>query len=122
MRCRFVAQEIAAGDSRSDLFAGTPPLFAARLLVSLAAMNRHKGWKILGLDVACVFVYADCVRKLYIELPEMDPEAKSGHKVGLLLKALCGTRDAPKLWQTELNNTMMDLGFGDGDLRHRSRG
>ena len=43
VRCRFVAQEIAAGDPRSDLFAGTPPLFAARLLVSLAAMNRHKG-------------------------------------------------------------------------------
>ena len=35
--CSFVAQEIAAGDPRSDLFAGTPPLFAARLLVSMAA-------------------------------------------------------------------------------------
>ena len=116
VRCRFVAQEIAAGDPRSDLFAGTPPLFAARLLVSLAAMNHHRGWRILGLDVACAFLYADCVRKLYIELPEMDKEAKSGNKVGLLLKALYGTRDAPKLWQEELKKTMEELGFESSAL------
>ena len=32
VRCRLVAQEFAHGDPRDDLFAGTPPLFAARLL------------------------------------------------------------------------------------------
>ena len=40
VRCRLVAQEFATGDPRSDLFAGTPPLFAARLLTSLTASRR----------------------------------------------------------------------------------
>lgn len=30
-RCRFVARSFAQGDPRDDLFAGTPPLFVARL-------------------------------------------------------------------------------------------
>ena len=36
-RCRFVGQEFAAGDPRTDLFASTPPLFLARIIVSMAA-------------------------------------------------------------------------------------
>ena len=44
VRCRCDAQEFAAGDPRTDLFAGIPPLFAARLLVSMAATCRLNQW------------------------------------------------------------------------------
>ena len=94
VRCRFVAQELAGGDPRDDLFAGTPPLFAARLLVSLAAVLRAEPFELLILDVVCAFHYAAVKRSLYIELPELDP-ANDGTKVGKLRKALYGTRDVP---------------------------
>ena len=42
VRCRFVGQEFAAGDSRRDLFASTPPLFLARTVVSMAAWGAGK--------------------------------------------------------------------------------
>ena len=35
--CRFVGQEFASQDPREDLFAGTPPLHAARMVVPIAA-------------------------------------------------------------------------------------
>ena len=80
VRSRFVAQEFANGDPRDDLFAGTPPTFAARLLVSRAASRRT--WTLMGLDVSCAFLYAAAERELYVELPEFDPMAKSGEYVG----------------------------------------
>lgn len=40
VRCRVVAKEFAHGDPRDDLFAGTPPLFAARALVSRTASKQ----------------------------------------------------------------------------------
>ena len=49
VRSRFVACEIAAGDPREDLFAGTPPLHAARMLLSMCATLRKTPWKLLVL-------------------------------------------------------------------------
>ena len=69
VRSRFVAQEFAAGDPRDDLFASTPPLFAARQVVSLAAVSRKRMWSLMCLDVSCAFLYAGTERQLYIEIP-----------------------------------------------------
>ena len=71
VRCRFVAREFAKGDPRDDLFASTPPLFLAKLLVSLAATLRPSSvfWTLMALDVSCAFLYAKVVRELYIEFP-----------------------------------------------------
>ena len=38
VRCRFVGQEFAAGDPRTYFFASRPPLFLARIIVSLAGV------------------------------------------------------------------------------------
>ena len=100
VRCRFVGQEIAAGDPRTDLFASTPPLFLARTVVSIAAWERTRPWSLMALDVSCAFLYA----KVHQEI------------VGRLKKALYGTRDAPQLWQKELASTLKDLGFKDSRL------
>ena len=111
VRCRLVAQEFAHGDPREDLFAGTPPLFAARLLVSQAASRPQKDWTLMCLDVSCAFLYAPIKRKIYIELPSEDPRSASGEWVGKLEKALYGTRDAPQAWLEELGTTLDNLGF-----------
>ena len=98
VRCRLVAQEFAHGDPREDLFAGTPPLFAARLLVSRTATRRPKKHTLMVLDVSCAFLYAPIKRTVYIELPEEDQKSQTGEWVGKLEKALYGTRDAPQAW------------------------
>ena len=111
VRCRFVGQEFAAGDPRTDLFASTPPLFLARIIVTMAAWQRARPWSLMALDVSCAFLYAKVARETYIELPSEDPLAGDGNFVGRLRKALYGTRDAPQLWQRELETTLNGLGF-----------
>ena len=73
VRCRFVGQEFAAGDPRSDLFASTPPLFLERIIVSTAALQPARPWSLMALDVSCAFFYAKAAREIYIELPSEDP-------------------------------------------------
>jgi hypothetical protein len=68
VKCRLVAMEFA-NTVRDDLFAGTPPLFALRLLTSLTASKSN--YKIMILDVKCVFLYGhrsllSCLRKIHI--------------------------------------------------------
>ena len=55
VRCRLVCQEYASGNPRDDLFAGTPPLSAAKLLVSDVA-SHHEEKCLLILDVSCAFL------------------------------------------------------------------
>ena len=65
VRCRCDAQEFSAGDPRTDLFAGTPPLFAPRLPVSIAAICGLNQWRLMALDVSWAFLFAECERRLY---------------------------------------------------------
>ena len=116
VRCRLVAQEFAAGDPREDLFSGTPPLFAARLLTSRAASRPRQDWCLMALDVSCAFLYADATRELYVELPKEDPKSQGGAWVGRLRRAMYGTRDAPQRWFAELGNTLKDMGFVSSQL------
>ena len=117
VRSRFVAQEFAHGDPRDDLFASTPPLFAARLVVSLAATRRTIIWNLMALDIACAFLYAEAERQLYIEIPAGDPRARDPNVIGRLRKALYGTRDAPLLWQKTLSRSLAKLGFRNSRLQ-----
>ena len=118
VRCRFVGQEFASQDPREDLFAGTPPLHAARMVVSIAATT-SKGLtrSLMALDVGCAFLYAKTEREIYIELPSSDPLAAGGFHVGRLNRALYGTRDAPLLWQKELGQTLAKLDFVQSRLQ-----
>jgi len=114
VRSRLVGQEFAKGEARDDLFAATPPLTATRLLLSHLASRGRGGpgdQRILLLDVKKAFLYGYIKRSVYIELPSEDPKAKGGKYVGKLRKAMYGTRDAPQVWQAEVKETMIELGF-----------
>ena len=111
IKCRFVGMEFAKGAQRDDLFAGTPPLWAARLLVSKLATWKRRHWKAMVIDVSSAFLYADALREMYIELPDCDKEGKKKDMVGKLVKALYGTRDAPLAWQETLTKFLIELGF-----------
>ena len=120
--------EFASGEIRDDLFAGTPPLFAMRLLLSLvASCDTVKKQAIMILDVKCAFLYGKMKRDVYIELPPEDPDSLSGEFYGKLEKAMYGTRDAPQIWQAVVRETMERLGFQVSVLHpaiyyHREKG
>ena len=117
-RSRLVAKEVNIG-KRDDLFAATPPLEAKKLLMSLAmtegvGFDRHGRWESLQLefiDVRRAFFHADCLREVYVDLPEEDA---SPGMCGLLNKAMYGTRDAPQNWEFAYTEFMVSQGFKKG--------
>jgi hypothetical protein len=110
IKCRLVAMEFASGELRDDLFAGTPPLFAVKLLLSLVASSRRSNECLMILDVKCAFLYGYIKRDLFIELPPEDPLHDEG-VVGKLLKSMYGTRDAPQIWQQTVELKLSSIGF-----------
>ena len=114
IRSRCVAKEFAHGDPRLDLFAGTPPLSAMKLALSLLASSEggRNPRRCCGmvLDVKRAFLYGDTPRNIIIDLPDEDPKKLPG-LVGRLNKAMYGTRDAPAVWQAEVRKTMKELGL-----------
>ena len=114
VRCQLVAQEVASMDVRDDLFAGTPPLTALRLLLSEAASRgtaKSKRIKFKSIGIKKAFLYGVMERPLYIDLPDEDPRAKEGKWVGRLKRTMYGTRDASADWQKMLGSVMRSIGF-----------
>ena len=63
------------------------------------------------LDFKKAFLYVDIDRTLYIELPDDDARKNGGSNVGLLRKAMYGTRDAPAAWSRLVRAMLAELGF-----------
>ena len=66
--------------------------------------------KLLAMAVSCAFLYVDCTRSLYIELPGSD-RTPGKDLVWKLQNALYGTRGAPANWQGEVGQYMKACGF-----------
>ena len=81
VRSRLVARDFKGNDKdRDDLFAGTPPLEAKRMLLSRAATRRTDGKqrKLLFIDARKAHLNPRCEQDVYIELP-----AEAGSKPGM---------------------------------------
>ena len=63
------------------------------------------------IDVRRAFFHADCLREVYVDLPEEDA---SPGMCGLLNKAMYGTRDAPQNWEFAYTEFMVSQGFKKG--------
>jgi len=111
VRSRLVAQEYAGKNDREDLFAGTPPLAATKMVISSVASRQGKQkHKLMILDIKRAFLYGDIEETIFIELPDEDPMKEKG-MVGRLKKAMYGTRAAPQVWQEVVKKTMEKRGF-----------
>ena len=108
MKCRLVAQELGYGARMDEPYANTPSLRCIKL--AMYAAQKGKDRKLMTLDVQSAFLCGAARRKIYIELPSADPQHGSD-EVGLLRKALRGTRDAPQIWQSEVPRSQETLGF-----------
>ena len=108
-----VSLEFAHSEVRDDLFAGTPPLAATKVLLSDFASSGNsepKNRRLMILDIKRAFLYGTMEENIVIHLPEEDPKHGQGF-YGKLRKAMYGTRAAPQAWQGVVKNTMSSLGF-----------
>jgi len=132
-RSRLVAKEFKDDNGQDDnLFAGTPPLEALKMIMSDAATSRagRTGVRsVLIADVSRAFFEAKARRKLCVELVDEDKteDDKAEDKVGLLELSMYGTRDAATNWQEEVAKEMRGWGFRRGRYNpcmywHRERG
>lgn len=106
-----------ATDSPAEVFAATPPVEAIRYLCSLG-MSKDcvggKGLLVLGfLDVSRTHFHSPCLRTVFIQLPDEDPEKAPGF-CGRLLQSVYGTRGAAQNFDRKAESTMEALGFTVG--------
>ena len=100
-RSRLVAEEFKRiGLDDDDLFAGTPPLEALKLLISAAATTGAADGQdrcMLIADVSRAFFEAAATRNVCVEIVQEDrtPEDDRLDLVGKLDLSMYGTRDAP---------------------------
>ena len=119
-RSRVVAQEFNDGSQMvEDLFAGTPPLEAVKMLLSEASTVEEAdvGTRVVIVaDVKKTFYEALAKRRICMEVPEEDKsdEDKTQDVVGELMLAMPGTRDAANSWQEEVARWAKGLGFERG--------
>ena len=91
IRCRLVGKEFRTSPDDA-LYACTPPLEALRLIMSRAATMGEdaRARNIMINDVSRAYVYAECTRPMYIEIPKEDPDADPS-MLGRLRLCLYGT-------------------------------
>ena len=130
-RSRYVAKEIKKGARSSlvaEFFAAMPPLSCSKLLLILAVTRRipdangklkmadsAKGPLCVAfIDIKRAHLVSAVRRRIAVELP---PELRRpGYdEVGLLLKAMYGTRDAALCWEFEIVRVLVTtMGFTQG--------
>jgi hypothetical protein len=90
------------------VFVPVAQLDSVRLLIALAA---HRGWEVHHMDVKSVFLNGDLQEEVYVQQPAGFVNADSEHKVLRLRKALYGLHQAPRAWNTKLDDTLLSFGF-----------
>lgn len=114
IRARCVAKEFAS-TIRDDLFAATPSLESTKMPLSIAASHdRGRKRKIMVMDIKRAFLHAPILREVYINLPQEAQKGDGELMMGLLHRALYGTRDAPQSWQHHITGTLLGMGFQPG--------
>lgn len=109
-KARLVAKSYVQqyGIDFEEVFAPVARIETIRLLISLAATN---GWEIHHLDVKTAFLHGELKKTVYVSQPEGFESKGQESKVYKLHKALYGLRQAPRAWNTKLNQILMELKF-----------
>ena len=91
-----------------EVFAPMAGLETIRLLINLAAAY---GWEVHHLDVKTVLSHGELKKVVYVLQPEGFEKKGEEHKVCKLNKALYGLQQAPRAWNTKLNNILLEMEF-----------
>jgi hypothetical protein len=96
------------GIDYDEVFTPVAWLDSVHLLITLVA---HEGWEVHHMDVKSVFLNGDLQEEVYVKQPAGVIIAGKEHKVLKLKKALYGLHQAPRAWNTKLDDTLLSLGF-----------
>lgn len=110
-RSRLVVKEINA-HKRDDLFAGTPPLEASTLWLSMTASS-NIGEVLLVNDVGRAFFHARARREVFVQIVD-EEEPGDENMCGKLNLSMYGTRDAAHIWASEYAGMLICIGFVQG--------
>jgi hypothetical protein len=118
IRSRLVAMDFKDGD-RPELFAGTPPTEALRILCSMAATrddDQEEEKVIMVNDVRRAYFYAEVTRPVWVELPEEDytDDDRWEDRVAKLNVSMYGTRDAAMNWGHTVEKHLVEVGWTQG--------
>ncbi|KAJ0590430.1 putative RNA-directed DNA polymerase [Helianthus annuus] len=91
-----------------EVFAPVARMETVRLMLALAA---YQGWEVHHLDVKSAFLHGDLKEEVYVSQPEGFIKPGDEGKVYRLSKALYGLRQAPRAWNTKLDQTLKSLNF-----------
>ena len=91
-----------------EVFAPVARLETIRLLIALAVAEK---WEIHHMDVKTAFLHGELIEEVYVTQPEGFVKKGEEHKVYKLKKALYGLRQAPRAWNTKLNQILKELKF-----------
>ena len=111
---RYKARLIAKGFTQKegiDFKETFAPVMKYKTLRILLALVQHYDLELKQFDIETAFLNADLKEKVYMEIPDGLNMEKNKNKVLLLKKALYGTRQAPREWNTKFNSSIINLGF-----------
>ena len=105
-----MAKEIRT-NSRPDLFAGTPPLEALKLMLSIAATSESEDVCIMHNDASRAYFHAPCIRPVFVDIVDEDWQPGDEEKCGRLNVSVYGTRDAANNWEAAYTSQMKEMGI-----------
>ena len=96
------------GVEDDEVFAPVARIETVRVLLALAA---QEDWKVHHMDVKSAFLNGDLTEEVYVEQPLGYEKKGEEGKVYKLKKALYGLMQAPRAWNSNLDQSMVTLRF-----------
>jgi hypothetical protein len=110
--CGFVQQE---GIDFEEVFAPVARMESVHILLALAA---QEGWQVHHMDVKSAFLNGDLKEEVYIRQSVGFVVAGQEGRVLRFKKALYDLRQAPRAWNSKLDNTLKKMGFTQSEHEH----
>jgi hypothetical protein len=108
----FVQQE---GIDFDEVFAPVARMESMRLLLALAA---QEGWQVHHMNVKSAFLNGDLKEEVYVRQPVGFIVVGQEGKVLRLRKALYGLWQAPRVWNSKLDDTLKKMDFVQSEHEH----
>jgi hypothetical protein len=108
----FVQQE---GIDFDEVFSPVACMESMRLLLTLA---NQEGWQVHHMDVKSAFLNGDMKEEVYVHQPMGFIIAGQEGKVLRLRKALYSLWQAPRPWNSKLNDTLKKMDFIESEHEH----
>lgn len=116
-KVRFVAMGNTQreGEDYGETFAPTGKPGSLRLITAIAAVN---SWEIHQMDAVAAFLNSHLSEEIFVKQPEGFVREGDETKVCLLLRSLYGLKQSPKMWQDDVKEYLISIGFEQCEADH----